>query len=453
MAPATSSWFGLAVFVVGLAITAAIYYPGIMTADTWYVYGDIPAESAGDWQSPVMTWIWGRLQTFLPGSPPGPMFLLIATIYWAAFGVLTNAVARRSPRMAILVPIVALSPPAFLLVGVIWRDVLMAACWLLAAALGLSAAGSRRYRMVFQGLGLALIALGLLMRPNALFGAPVLAAYVIWPSAFSLKRWALLYVPGVVVFYAVIQIAFYGLLHARVQHLTHSILVFDLGGISAFSGTNQFPGKWSEAESTFIVDGCYQPAYWDTYWWKDPCSWVMDKLDGDQPDQKKLFGTPELFDAWKKAVIAHPVAYLQHRLSHFKTFLTYELQQTVEYTTIDQPDKPGPRNAVIQSLRRLHDAWQRSIVFLPGLWLALALALLALAWGRRSTPGGTYALGVGLSAIFYLGTFLFFGVASAYRYAYWPVLADLTGFVAVLASYRLRQAVPGVRPTTRLSQA
>lgn len=443
-----AAW-GLGLFAVGLAATIAIYYPGIMTADTWYVYNDISAQNAGDWQSPVMVAIWGFLERFLPGSPPGPIFLLIATLYWAAFAVLAAAFRRRAAAAAILVVLAAFSPPAFLMVGVIWRDVLMSVCWLLAAALGLTAGSAARQgpRLALKAAGLSLIALGVLMRPNALFGAPVLAAYVIWPNAFSFKRWALAYVPGVIVFYAVIQIMFYAVLDARRQNLIHSVFVFDLGGMSALTGENLFPGKWSNAESIFVADGCYQPAYWDTYWWMDPCSWVMDRLDSETPEQKKLFGTADLFDAWKRTVLAHPVAYLQHRLLHFAAFLSFRDQQTIEYTTVDEPDKPGPRNPVFAALRGLHDAWQRTFIFLPGFWLAIAVAAAALAWRERASPGGAFVLGVTLSALAYLGTFLFFGVASAYRYAYWPVLADLASIVALVSVWRTQAVALAVQPS------
>ena len=38
----------------------------------------------GDWQSPVMVWLWGLIDPIAPGA--GSMFLLIATTYWLGFG-------------------------------------------------------------------------------------------------------------------------------------------------------------------------------------------------------------------------------------------------------------------------------------------------------------------------------------------------------------------------------
>ncbi len=153
-----------------------------MTFDAKFVYEYIAKGMLGDWQSPVMTVLWGLIDPIAPGA--GSMFLLIATSYWLAFGLLAFAVARRSTRIALLLPLLALMPPAFVFVGIIWRDVLFAITWLLAAAIAF-AAGQRgaRVRLPAQALALALCAFGVLLRPNALIAAPILAAYIVWPSA------------------------------------------------------------------------------------------------------------------------------------------------------------------------------------------------------------------------------------------------------------------------------
>ena len=62
------------------------------------------------------------------------MFLLIATTYWLGFGVLSLALASRGKAVALLLPLLAMTPPALAFAGIIWRDVLFATCWLLAAA-------------------------------------------------------------------------------------------------------------------------------------------------------------------------------------------------------------------------------------------------------------------------------------------------------------------------------
>ena len=294
-----------ALTAAGYGLTLSIFYPGIMTFDAKFVYEDIAKGVLGDWQSPVMTVLWALIDPIAPGA--GSMFLLIATSYWLGFGVLAFALARRASRLALLLPLLALLPPAFVFVGIIWRDVLFAAIWLLAAAIAFAAAEhGARLRGPAQALGLALCALGVLLRPNALIAAPILAAYIAWPMRISVKRPAVLFVPAMAGFFALVQVTYYGALGATRQHPLQSIMVFDLGGISHFAGENQFPVSWNETETALLLDGCYQPTQWDIYWRFEPCDFVMRKLEREE----RLFGTPAVTDAWIHAITRHPVAYL-----------------------------------------------------------------------------------------------------------------------------------------------
>jgi hypothetical protein len=113
-----------ALIAAGYGLTLVIFYPGIMTYDAKFVYADIGKGVLGDWQSPVMTVLWGMIDPVAPGA--ASMFLLIATSYWFAFGLLAFALARRGARLAPLLPLLALLPPAFVFAGIIWRDVLFA---------------------------------------------------------------------------------------------------------------------------------------------------------------------------------------------------------------------------------------------------------------------------------------------------------------------------------------
>ena len=112
----------------GYGLTQWIFYPGIMTYDAKFVYEDIAKGTLGDWQSPVMVWLWRVIDPVAPGA--GSLFLLTATAYWLGFALLSLALAARGRRGAVLLPILALMPPALAFVGIIWRDVLLAACWL-----------------------------------------------------------------------------------------------------------------------------------------------------------------------------------------------------------------------------------------------------------------------------------------------------------------------------------
>lgn len=425
----------LAVLIAaGYGLTLAVFHPGIMTYDAKFIYEDIARGVLGDWQSPVMTVLWGVIDPIAPG--PGSMFLLMATTYWLGFALLAFAMARRSSRLALLLPLLALTPPAFVFVGIIWRDMLFAITWLLAAATVFAAAERGvRFRVTAQVLALALCAFGVLLRPNALIAAAILAAYIVWPKQMRFKRTALLFLPAVVGFFALVQVVYYGALGATRQHPLQSVMIFDLGGISHFTKQNQFPVTWSEPESSLLLNACYQPTQWDIYWRLEPCEFVMRKVEREE----RLFGTPVITEAWARAVVRHPLAYLRHRSAFTWNFLggnnmTMWLADVEHPAATVFPDRPA-----FAALVWLHDRLKPTPLFRAGSWLLACIVVCGFAGRRRETPEGAFALGVCGSAAVYVLSFFAVGVASDFRYGYWAVLAGIAGgAVASLSPPKVR---------------
>jgi hypothetical protein len=422
----------------GYALTLWIFYPGIMTYDAKYVYEDIAKGTMGDWQSPVMTWLWGVIDPVAPGA--ASMVLLIATSYWLGFGLLSLVLATQGKRSALLLPVLALLPPAFAFVGIIWRDVLFATCWLLAASVAFAVADrSSTVRLPAQSLALALVAMGVLLRPNAVLAAPVLAAYAIWPNGFSFRRTALLFVPAAIVLFAIVQLVYYGALGATRQHPLQSIMIFDLGGISHFAKENQYPVDWSDAEKAMLLNTCYQPTQWDIYWRLAPCDFVMRKVEREQG----LFGTPAIPKAWMLALMHHPFAYLQHRVAFMWNFLAAE-NLTMWLADVEHPMRQVfPDRRAFVALVSVHDALKPTPLFRVGPWLMACIVLCGLNRRRSGTREGAFVLGVCGSAAVYVASFLVVGVASDFRYGYWAVLAVLAG-TAVALSADARGAPPAV---------
>jgi len=411
--------------LIGFAFTLWVFYPGVTTFDSFYIYKDMATRAFGDWQSPVMLALWIAIDPIAPGT--GSLLLLTAALYWLSFALIAGVIAARSPRLAIILPLLGFTPPAFVLLGVIWRDVLFGVVWLLAAGLVFAVArSSRSLRLPVQLAAFALFAFGFLLRPNALAAAPILAAYLAWPAQFRWRRAALLYVPAVLALFALVQVVYYGAFHAKRQHPLHSIMVFDLGGISHFSGENVFPGKWTPEQSRMIVSRCYKPLAWDIYWTQQPCLFVMEQLE----EKDNLFGTPAITHAWLRAVTAHPLAYLEHRFAVEWQFLAGE-NLALWSRDLDDPDKiifaDKPR---LMALKSVNDALNETPLFRAGTWLLLNLALCLIVWRRRETPAGAFVIGVCGSAAIYLLSFLAVGVSTDLRYAYWAILAGLAGGIA-----------------------
>ncbi len=418
----------LALVAAGYALTLRVFYPGVMTWDAWYVHGYIAKGELSDWQSPVMTELWALIDPLAPGA--ASMFLFIATLYWLAFAVLALALARRSTWLGPAALVLALAPPAFEFVGIIWRDILLAASWLAAAALAYAVAQRPRdgWRLAAQALALLLLGFGFLLRPNGLFAGPILAAYVIWPARFDLKRAALFYVPGTVALALLVPLVYYALLGAKHAHVVHSIFVFDLAGITHFTGENQFPVAWSADENAMLVGPCYRATDFDDYWTREPCLFVMKKLEAE-----KIFGSPALTQAWLRALAAHPLAYLQHRAAVMANFL-FNRNLTMFTVDIAHPDQTVfADNAWFTALRSVNDRLAATPFLRAGTWMLLCALWCLLAWRRRATPSGAFVIGACGSAVAYMATFFPAGVAGDFRYSLWAVLAGLAGAVVLAA--------------------
>jgi hypothetical protein len=418
----------------GFAFTVWLFFPGYFTYDSRAVYGDMQAGTPGDWQSPVMGVLWRLVDPISPG--PGSLFLVIAGLYWLGFGLLGLGLVRRSPWLGLLAPAAGLLPSSFDLLSMIWRDLLLGGAWLVAAA-GLYATRDSRWRIAMQVLAAVLVLFGVLLRPNAVAAAPLLLFYAAWPDSFRWRRALLLYLPAVFGCVLLIQTVYYGVIGARRDNPAHSLLVFDLGGISHFTGENQFPVTWTETENRLLLETCYDPVRWDNYWTIPPCDFVMQRLE--RPDDV-VFGTPRLGEAWRAALLSHPLAWLRHRLTYWATFVAGSRNLVIETRDVRDPaSTPLAASRPFQTFIDWHLLIERSPLFRPLLWLLLAAAAVALLWRRRETAQGAFVVATGGSGIFYVASFGLVGVAADFRYAFWCVLAGVAAALAAALGERKTQ--------------
>jgi hypothetical protein len=222
-------------------------------------------------------------------------------------------------------------------------------------------------------------------------------------------------------------VTYYGVLGAARQNLHHTIMVFDLGGISHFAKQDAFPVSWTAPETDMLTASCYRPTEWDIYR-TEPCDFVMERLK-----KENLFGSPILRDAWMRAIANHPVAYLQHRAALMGNFLMGENFTMWTQDLDNQSQAQLPDRLAFAALISIHDALKPTPLFRVGSWLLACMAICAFAWRRRATPGGAFAIGVCGSASIYVLSYFAIGVGSDFRYGYWAVLASIAGGVMALS--------------------
>jgi hypothetical protein len=433
----------LALVASGFAMTWRVFAPGIVNWDSGWIRDMARTGRFEDWQSPVMGLIWREIERLgIEGS--FGMFALTILLFWTGVALLALHAARTSTPRAVIVVLMGLAPPVFVILGVVWRDVFFASLWLLAVALAVTSLDQpARTRWLLRGLAIVLILVGYLCRSNALFAAPVLLVYAVRPEAFAWKRLAVAYVPLVVALFALMQVMFYGVLQAERKNALHSVFVFDLAGISHFSGQSVFPVTYTPEQTRMIETSCYNPAYWDAVWLWEPCSFVMKGLT--KPDDP-WFGTPRLRPVWLRAIVSNPVAYVRHRLAYFNALLT---RQNLVLWTIDvlNPEvfKGQPQirtdDPVFMAHRRLTETLHATTpLYRTGLYLGLAMVLTVIGWRRRDDAQGALALASGLSAVVFVSTYAVFGVAAEYRYGLWATFAALFGLAMVAGTARRRSA-------------
>ncbi|NVO14834.1 MAG: hypothetical protein HXX10_12435 [Rhodoplanes sp.] len=413
----------------GFALTLAVFWPGVMTFDARFVLAAARAGIYGDWQSPVMAALWRAIDPLVPGA--AGMLLTTALLYWLGFALVGLALARRAPWLGVVTVVLGLAPPGFMFLGILWRDVLFGSVWFLAAALAFVAMSTRLpVRPALQIGALGLVILGVLLRPNAIFAAPILVVYALWPARFEVRRTAILYGPAGLALFGLLQLVYYGVLGAAREHPEHSLAVFDLGGITHFSGDIRLPGAWTPEEKRRLATDCYDPYLWDAYWYNRPCAFVMERLE----QRDGVFGTPALTLAWRNAVAAHPRAWLTHRAAFTEQFL---LRENFTLWVLDLDDKTRlalPDNHAFAAMLAVHDVLKPTPLFRVGAWLVVCSVVAAFAWRRREEPSGAYALAVSGAAIVYVASFAVLGVAADVRYAWFAVPAGLTGGAALLAA-------------------
>ena len=340
---------------IGFALTLAIFYPGVMTFDSKYLHEYAMKGTMGDWQSPVMVWLWGLIDPIAPGA--GSMFLLIAATYWLGFATAFAhaCIPRQEGRAAAAVAGIDAAVP-----GACRSDLARRPLRSVLAARGVDCVRGRRAAIMDQVRGAGTGACTGRFRRTAAAerlagGADTRRLRGLAVAAHRPRGRDPLH-SRVLVFFGCVQLVYYGILDAKREHPLQTIMIFDLGGISHFARANQFPVEWSEAENAMLLDTCYQPTMWDIYWRLEPCDFVMRKIERE----KGLFGTSAISKAWLAAILHHPVAYLQHRSAFLWNFLagdnltmwTADIENPMKEVFPDRPRSTRCDRPTMRSSRR-----------------------------------------------------------------------------------------------------
>ena len=422
-----------AVLALAAAVQLAAFWPGIMVWDAIRQYRQALSGRYDDWHPPAMDWLWRQLGVF--GAGPTPMLVLQAALYWSGFALLAAAALRGwQSRLALAIAACALLPVPYLLIGTVLKDSLMAGALLFAAGLiALRRPGDRALGVLAAAVLLATATL----RFNAVPACLPLAAMIAPP------RWRRtpVHLAGVLLVAAVplalaLPIA-NRLLAAERSGVELSLIVYDLGGITRFAGSDAFP-PIGVADPVAVNARCYTPVSWDVYAWWGPAPCPIGFLNVRAAF--KASGTSPS-GWWLRQVAAHPFAYAWHRMAHVDHNLRLWVRDA-DLPTLSLESDPNPWGYRVRSsgLRTAIDAIATGSLATPLGWPACWLALAAACLVVRPRGAGL-AVPLAWSAVLYAASYVPLSVASEVRYHFWTMTA--AALAAVLTGAALRHE-PGV---------
>lgn len=440
-----SGWI-MAVCLFGLFLTLSTFYPGLMTEDSAYTYGQALDYKFSDGHPPIVTLLWHALLMIRQG--PAPLFILFTGLYWAGFCLLAIGLHKRSLVSALLAVLFAFSPMLLNFVGAIWKDVYIFTLYLGGVAIVLYLHLSERPIgwPVLLLVTTLFVAASLGRHNTVISGLPlvVLAMYLARAERVLTLRqfWKLFFVASAI--YLVYFIA----LHSLVQYLTHPnkmhassmLFVYDLIGMSVHAKQYLLPA--SQQFDLNALAPCYEHKGWDRVWLS--CTPLLDELRASGEWTR-------LGKVWWNAISDNPMAYLAHRYAYFSaqfdaTWLVY-ISDPHPMSFKFGFEKGGAflKFDELMLIMRKDAYW--SLLLTNGFWICTNAVLFLLSFAqalRRFTSNAAIMALLTGSGFLYSAPLFFGGIAPDFRYVYWSIGISLIS-IAFWAGTLFQQARPARR--------
>jgi hypothetical protein len=431
--------------LLAAAANFVAFFPGLLHHDAWAFYEATRTGIWTNWQPPLLGLFWYPLRAIHEG--PQPMLVLFVAGYWAGFVLIADAMRHEGRTLAAFTFLAAFYPMALNYNGQLVKDIGMAISFLIAAgiAAGLVSGAIRMRTLALPLVGLFLV-MGAFMRANSLFALPPLldlagrAASKRWGEMSIVKRG----IAVCLISLAVVPAHVFADRHIfRVEDIkpVSQLQIFDLGGITYFSGSDAFGGFFGP---DFVARNatCYTPRHWDVYGWQ-----VGDRGCPEvYGDLKPEFGWP-LTQRWLAGIASYPFAYATHRFAHANRFFQFLCTDCKEgvftgWQSGNQNEFTFEPTILFHAIDAAAQALNNSPLGPPYLWLLICLAW---AWaGLAIANAATRAVTVSLAlsgALYALGFFAI-GIAHEYRYIYWTLLCALVTTPAVVLRVFARAGTP-----------
>jgi hypothetical protein len=399
-------------------------YPGYMSYDSSYELAQARhIEKMNDWHPPVFSILWRYADWIFAG--PFPLLVLQSILFVIGVRALLRGLLPGRAGAIVTIAIL-LAPQTVVIMGVIWKDALMAGC--LASGIACLFTERRAWRIT----GYVLIFLATAVRYNAAAATlPIVLAQFDWKG--TLPKWRRL---------ALASALWVGIACGSILLNNHfveehkypwqtSVAMLDITGVLRFApridndqllaDTAGVP--WHKTDKIQIRARSWYRPRWSNFL-------TLTAEPGqifDYPTTEEQFAA--MTRAWKNLVFAHPLAYVEHRLAIFYAQLQIDDQLVWGGFNDDMFVEPLGHRAVHS---RVQLAWLKQMyqlegtfVFRTSFYLILALVLLWLSRGDR------LARVIITSGLVYEAGLLVAAPAIGYRYSHWLVECTLIVLVMV----------------------
>jgi hypothetical protein len=435
-----------AVFL-SIAFVALLYalFPGRFDSDSWWMYTQSQDINAiNDANSPLLAFFMSMTREFVAG--PAILFTVQLTLWFVGLWLVSDTlIAAGCPLAGALSAIGCLTPlTAFIFLDVN-KDTGMAAVGLVLLGLLTRTALLGAWRPTLYGfIGLAALALGFLgMRHNAFIAlAPLVLAFVFlqWPSLQ--RTWGRGLAIGCSILLALVSadhVVKYQLIGAHRAWGVRQLVMFDVAGVTRFSGEDASSGLFGP-DFQAQAARCYTPK------WHDPFEWGDCRQDG--ATLAKLVqtgrGRRTLSQAWRRAVLGHPVSYLRHRLAYFNQLTRFSCADCATPMTTGaiwarpwepQPSRITSSEVVIERLAMglYNSNLARGCLWLAALTICATCSLLLLKRSQdRALP--ILTLGIAASGVAHALALLAIGMAAPSRYLHWTIMLGVLAIAMTSAA-------------------
>ncbi|MEO6335047.1 MAG: hypothetical protein ABIO91_08700 [Pyrinomonadaceae bacterium] len=436
---------GYVICTVGFGLMLWAFYPGMMSGDSIASLGEGRSGIIYDQNSPLMSFLWGKLDMFVPG--PGLMLTLQLAVFWAAAAVLWEAVYRESLGLGIACVLFPFMPQILSQLPMIWKDVGMGVTLFLSATLVYWAAKNKTLvPLLFSPIFLFY---GLAARLNAL---PAVLPIAIWTgfvvTSFlgSGKRPMMAVAIGTaycVALFAAVQLVQASVTGGRTSYPFQFVLLHDLAAISLSNGEPGFPAYISE-NTNFSMENVrknYRTTTVGGLVYGDESAPGAPAVLEVAEDPQKI---SQLRAVWGQQVAANPAVYLRHRLGVFGELIGLGRSVSFQYWDLDlsrnPPEFPIGKNGAGTALTGYFRLFQRPLMqtffFRAFIWILACGYFFYCSLRSRLRGDWSFVFVLSASSLLYILSYFFTAPAADFRYVYWPAIAS--AIVVIFGIYLLR---------------